>query len=58
VGVGDNNGFHADCYIPADAKSNPYNCTQHNCHGSLGEKFVFEPYTEEMFQQVLQFAEK
>ncbi len=24
----------------------------------LGEKFVFEPYTEEMFQQALQFAEK
>ena len=24
----------------------------------LGEKFVFEPYTEEMFQQALRFAEK
>jgi NitT/TauT family transport system substrate-binding protein len=24
----------------------------------LGEKFVFEPYTEEMFQNALQFAEK
>ena len=24
----------------------------------LGEKFVFEPYTEEMFQQAIQFAEK
>lgn len=24
----------------------------------LGEKFVFEPYTEEMFQHALQFAEK
>lgn len=24
----------------------------------LGEKFVFEPYTEEMFQQALQFAER
>ena len=24
----------------------------------LGEKFVFEPYTEEMFQQALQFAQK
>jgi hypothetical protein len=24
----------------------------------LGEKFVFEPYTEEMFQKALQFAEK
>jgi NitT/TauT family transport system substrate-binding protein len=24
----------------------------------LGEKFVFEPYTEEMFQRALQFAEK
>ena len=24
----------------------------------LGEKFVFEPYTEEMFQQALHFAER
>ena len=24
----------------------------------LGEKFIFEPYTEEMFQQALRFAEK
>jgi hypothetical protein len=24
----------------------------------LGEKFVFEPYTEEMFQNALRFAEK
>jgi hypothetical protein len=29
----------------------------YSCFG-LGEKFVFEPYTEEMFQQALQFAEK